>query len=104
MLIYNTSFHVDGEALIGPFLTYMRDYYLPAATARGYLRNPRLMRLLTDVGEGLFGYALMCECDSAADLKRWKQEIEDVLLSSFRDRFGERILTFSTTMTVIKTD
>lgn len=98
MLIYNTSFHVDGEREVSKFLSYMRDVYLPAVTARGYLTNPRFVRLLTDVGDGILGYCLMCDCQDVKTLKQWKIEIGDTLMSSFHDHFGERILTFSSTM------
>ena len=98
MLIYNTTFHVDGERLLGQFLTYMRDIYYPAVTARGYLHNPRFVRLLADVGEGLIGYALMCEVEDVVTLKKWKNEIGRTLESNFHDHFGESILMFSTAM------
>lgn len=98
MLIYNTTFHVDGEHLLSPFLTYMRDEYLPAALAQGYLRNPRFVRLLTDIGDNLTGYALMCEVQDVLVLKKWKKEVAPALESAFHQRFGEKILMFSTTM------
>ena len=98
MLIYNTTFHVDGERYLSAFLTYMRDVYYPAVTARGYLKNPRFVRLLADVGEGLIGYALMCEVDDIKVLKKWKNEIGHTLESNFFDHFGENILMFSTAM------
>lgn len=98
MLIYNTSFHVDGEALIGPFRTYMRDVYLPKVTERGYLKHPRFVSLLTDIGEGMQGFAVMCEVENVIVLKKWKKEIGDALMSDFHDHFGEKILTFSTSM------
>lgn len=98
MLIYNTSFHVDGEALIGPFRTYMRDVYLPRVTEHGYLRNPRFVSLLTDIGEGMQGFAVMCEVDNVVELKKWRKEIGDQLMADFHTHFGDRILTFSTSM------
>lgn len=98
MLIYNTTFHVDGEHQLSPFLTYMRDEYLPAALRKGYLRNPRFVRLLTDIGDNLLGYALMCEVDDVVALKRWKNEVGHDLESAFHQKFGEKILMFSTTM------
>jgi len=98
MLIYNTTFHVDSEHMLPAFLTYMRDIYRPAVTARGYMKTARFIRLLTDVGDGLVGYALMCEVEDIQTLKRWKQEIGHTLESSFYDHFGTKILMFSTTM------
>jgi hypothetical protein len=98
MLIYNTTFHVDGEQHVAAFLTYMRDVYVPTAIRNNYLRNPRFVRLLTDVGEGLFGYALMCEVEDVQTLKKWKLETGHTLESNFHQRFGEKILMFSTSM------
>lgn len=102
MLIYNISFHIDDEAFIRPFLSHMREHFLPAVTAQGYLRQPRFMRLLTDIGDGLVGYSLMCECDSAADLKCWKREVGDALLAALSHHFGDKVLTFSSTLRVVQ--
>lgn len=101
MLIYNTSFHVDGEDHLSEFLQYMRDEYLPTALSGGYLRNPRFVRLLTNIGDGLLGYSLMMETDGVATLKSYKKEIEPDLDQKFVAKFGDRILRFSTTMTEI---
>jgi hypothetical protein len=98
MLIYNTTFHVDGERHLSSFLNYMRDVYVPAAIEKGYFRNPRLVRLLADVGDNLFGYALMCEVEDIQQLKKWKLEIGHTLESNFHQQFGEKILMFSTAM------
>lgn len=98
MLIYNTTFHVDGERTLSPFLTYMRDEYYPHVTEGGLMRNPRFVRLLTDIGDDLTGYALMCEVDDVVALKKWKQETGRKLEEKLHERFGEKVLTFSTTM------
>jgi len=101
MLIYNTSFHVDGEKLVSAYRTYMRDVYLPKVTERGYLKNPRFVSLLTDIGEGMFGFSLMCEVENVVVLKKWRKEIGDALMADFHSHFGEKVLTFSTSMKVL---
>ena len=98
MLIYNTTFHVDGERLLSQFLTFMRDEYMPKATAKGYLQHPRFVRLLTDIGDNLTGYALMCDVEDVVKLKKWKQEIGHDLETLVHKQFGEKVLMFSTTM------
>jgi hypothetical protein len=98
MLIYNTTFHVEGENNLSPFLTYMRDVYVPAAIRDGLLQNPRFVRLLTEVGDNLFGYALMCEVEDVKILKKWKLETGRTLESNFHQQFGEKVLMFSTSM------
>lgn len=98
MLIYNTTFHVEGEHLLPPFLTYMRDVYRPAVTQRGYVKSTRFVRLLTDIGDNLIGYALMFDIDDVQVLKKWKLEVGRELEANFHKQFGEKILCFSTTM------
>lgn len=98
MLIYNTTFHVDGELTLSPFLTYMRDEYFPHVTDGGFLRNPRFVRLLTDIGDNLTGYALMCEADDVVALKKWMLATGRTLEANLHKRFGEKVLMFSTSM------
>lgn len=98
MLLYNTSFHVDSEHYLSQFLTYMRDNYLPAIQQGGYMTNVRFVRLLTDIGDNLIGYSVMGEVADMQKLKKWKLEIGREADANFHKEFGEKILTFSTTM------
>lgn len=101
MLVYNTTFHVE-EAMLQSFLCFVKDEYFPKVTVGGYLENPRLVRLLGDVGEGLFGYALMADCPGeAAALKKWRQATGDALIAKVQQQFGTKVLTFSTAMKVV---
>lgn len=98
MLIYNTSFHVDSEHYISKFLTFMRDNYLPAIQQGGLMTNVRFVRLLTDIGDNLIGYSVMGEVADMQKLKKWKLEVGREADASFYKEFGDKILTFSTTM------
>lgn len=102
MLIYNTTFHVE-EAVLQPFLCFIKDEYVPNVGRGGHLRNVRLVHLLGDVGEGLYGYAVMAEVpEEVAGLKKWRKETGDGLIASLQQKFGIKVLSFSTTMKVIK--
>lgn len=98
MLIYNTSFHVSGERTLQQFLTYMRDSYLPAISQHGYLQHVRFVRLLTDIGDDVIGYCVMGEATDVKVLKKWKSEVGNAADAAFHQEFGERVLTFSSTM------
>lgn len=101
MLVYNTTFHVE-EAVLQQFLCFVKDEYYPKVTAGGHLENPRLLRLLGDVGDGLFGYALMADCPGeAASLKKWRHETGDALIAEVQKKFGTKVLTFSTSMKLV---
>ena len=98
MLIYNTSFHVEGERTLQPFLTYMRDVYLPALRQGGLLLRLRFVHLLTDIGDEKFGYCVMVEVPDLKTLKKWKLEVANPADTNFHKEFGEKVLTFSSTM------
>lgn len=102
MLIYNTSFHLASEGVIQEFLTFMKGTYLPAVCSKGYVTNPRFVRLLGEVSEGAFGYAVMIDCEGeAVALKKWRKEVGDGLLAALQAKFGTQVLTFSTAMKVV---
>lgn len=98
MLIYNTSFHVDSEHELSKFLSYMRDTYLPAIAQDGLMQNIRFVRLLTDIGDNLIGYSVMGEFADLQKLKKWTLSIGRPADAAFHREFGEKVLTFSTTM------
>lgn len=98
MLIYNTSFHVDTERELSHFLTYMRDTYLPAIQEESLLQNVRFVRLLTDIGDNLIGYCVMADVRDLQVMKKWKLEVGRKADENFHKEFGDKILTFSTTM------
>lgn len=101
MLIYNTTFHVTGERTQSLFLDFMRDVYIPKTKVSSYLRNTRFVSLITGLGDNVSGYALMSEVENIADLKHWKKEKEEELLSLLYQRLGEGVLTFSTAMKIM---
>lgn len=98
MLIYNTSFHITGEALVARYLQFMREEYIPRALDGGLLVQPRFMRILTAVGDDVFAYSLMLEAADAAALKVWRQTVGTPLERAVAARFGESVLMFSTVM------
>ncbi|MBQ0056650.1 MAG: DUF4286 family protein [Bacteroidales bacterium] len=102
MLIYNTTFHVE-ESELQKFLCFVKDEYYPAVTRGGHMQNPRLVHLLGDVGEGLYGYAVMAECPGdVLELKKWRLETGNALIAKLSQEFGTKVLSFSTTMKVLK--
>lgn len=96
--IYNTSFHVDTEKDLSRFLTYMRDTYLPAIAQGEYMQHIRFVHLLTDIGDNLIGYSVMGEFSDLQKLKKWTLEVGRPADADFHREFGDKVLTFSTTM------
>lgn len=102
MLIYNTTFHVE-ESVLQKFLCFVKDVYFPTVTEGGFLQRPRLVHLLGDVGDGLIGYAIMADCPGEImNIKRWRDNSGTKLIQRMTTEFGTKVLSFSTTMKVIK--
>lgn len=83
------------------FLTYMKETYLPTVTTHPNVKGHRFVRLLTDVGEGLIGYSLMCDIEDVKQMKEWNNTCLAPALDAFHREFGETILPFSTSMKVL---
>jgi len=98
MLIYNTTFHIEGPKNSNEFVNYVRKEFYPQLTPNNHGIKARFVKLVTDMGNNMNGFALMIEADSLSSLKKWKQEIGDSLMEKLRGAFNFEILSFSTTM------
>ena len=96
MIVYNTTYHVDCD-ISGDFLDWMRDCYLPLATANGLVGNPRLMRLMGH-NEGGACFALQLEASTLGELQRWNQAVGKTLHEELTARFGDKVAGFTTFM------
>lgn len=98
MLIYNTTFHIEGQKNVTQFVDYMRNVYYPAALEGNCNVKVKFVRLVTDMGNGMTGFAFMVELDSMSVLKKWKEEIGDRIMEKLLGAMDFQILSFSTTM------
>lgn len=100
MIVFNTTFHV-GEAHCQEFLAWLREEYVPRATAHGVLTHPRLHRIMGHRGadaDGGVSYALQLEVASLGQLQRWNLDVGKDLMARMASRFGSRVVAFSTMM------
>lgn len=84
--------------IAGEFLVWVRETYIPAALASGHCSSPALTRILTEIEPGTTSFALhlhAADLDSAA---RWHDSDGAVLRDRLQQRFGQRIVFFSTYM------
>lgn len=100
MIVFNTTFHV-GEAHCQEFLAWLREEYVPRATAHGVLTHPRLHRIMVHRcadADGCVSYALQLEVASLGQLQRWNLAVGKDLMARMASRFGSRVVAFSTMM------
>ena len=99
MIIYNITFNVEDETK-DEWMNWIKKEFVPAMTKSGLLKNPQLRELLIDEQQGT-SYALQFEADSLNDLDIFKKEELFDLLSSVREKFGEKVVFFPTEMKII---
>lgn len=94
--IINTTFQVD-QSVEKPFLTWLRNEYIPTAAAVG-LTDPQLCRLLIEVEEGAVSYAFQLRSDNPSFAQAWFEAKASRLLNDMTSHFSQKVLYFTTFM------
>lgn len=98
MLIYNTTFYIEKEA-VTEGADYLKKHYIPAATAGGWVTEPRMSRVLGTPapgdGESISVQFRVADTDT---LNRWLAQCGQPLHRSLAERFGEKMVGFSTVL------
>lgn len=97
MIIFNTTFHVD-DSSSEAFTAWLRDSYVPQATASGLMTMPQLTRVLGSERDGGSSLALQLRCRDLATLRHWQQHTGATLTAMLATRFGASVAGFSTTL------
>lgn len=95
MIIYNTTFHIDQESL-KEALQYLKEEYIPKATASGFLHTPGLLRVMHMAEDGGCSYSVQFRVKNVDTLNFWLQNEGMLLHKGLVSRFGERVAGFST--------
>ena len=66
MLVYNTTYHVDDE-MIGNFLIWLKECYIPEVEKHGLLKTPRLCKVLNHREDTGVSYSLQWVAESPTD-------------------------------------
>ena len=60
--------------------------------------NVRFCKIMAEVQEGYTSYALQFDVETLNDIDTWKIEQENIIQINLRQKYGDNILFFSTTM------
>lgn len=100
MIIINTTFHVH-HSVEADFLQWLRSEYVVSATGDGGLVRPVLSRVMAETDPGSTGYALQMQAESMEEASGWYDGKASVLRVRMWDRWGERVLFFTTYLEVV---
>lgn len=95
MIIYNTTFHIAKESL-KEALQYLKEEYIPKATASGFLHTPGLLRVMHTEEEEGYSYSVQFRVKNVDTLNFWLKKEGMLLHKRLVSRFGERVAGFST--------
>lgn len=103
MLVYNTTYHVGLDDARN-FVIWIHQVYIPAATESGFLKRPRLCRILSHHDEDSECFSLQFEAEDTAKLHEWYVKKEAALHEELQKVFKDKVAGFSTIMEVIEGD
>lgn len=95
MIIYNTTFHIEEEAL-AEGLEFLQKEYLPAVSASGFMHNGKLRRVISDSEEKGHNYAVQFSVKNIDTLQYWMENEGNRIHAAMVKRFGHKIAGFST--------
>lgn len=95
MIVYNTTFHIDKETG-AEALKYLKEEYIPQATASGFLHTPGLLRVMNTAEDEGYSYSVQFRVKNAETLTFWLQSEGQALHKKLAGRFGHRVAGFST--------
>lgn len=95
MIVYNTTFNIENDILL-ECVDYLKKSYIPRAAASGFLRTPNLRRILQVETEDATSYSVQFHVKNPETLEYWMQSEGRALQKELINRFGSKIVGFST--------
>lgn len=102
MIIFNTTFHVH-ESVVDSFKEWVRKKYIPLAIETEGIMSPDFARILIEVQEGYASFAVQFKARSLDVAVEWHDGIGAALRGELSNKFGEKILFFTTYMESLET-
>ena len=95
MIIYNTTFHIHKE-IVAECLEFLKNTYIPKATASGLLFEPCLRRILHSEDEEGENYSVQFNTKDMQALNEWIRLVGAALQQELVKRYQDKIVGFST--------
>lgn len=95
MIIYNITFHVDKD-IRAESIQYLKEKFLPSASASGFLQQGCLRRVLHTPEEEGCSYAVQFHVKNMDTLQYWLDTEGNQIHAELVNRFGSKIAGFTT--------
>lgn len=97
MYVLNTTFHVH-KSVEEAFILWIKKDYIHSALSSGVFCQPSLLRLMLEVQEDSSSFALGLKADDMDVAASWHDNAGAELRRKLYDRFGEKVVFFTTCM------
>jgi len=101
MIIFNTTFHVEDDAL-NNYISFMKEIYIPKAANSGFLHEPRFARIHSQHEESGSSYSLQFKVKNVDTLNHWFATEGQALQQELTTKFGNKALGFVTLLEEIE--
>lgn len=102
MIILNTTFHVH-LSVIDSFTQWVRETYFPNAICCEGLFNPVFARILIEVQDGYASFAVQLSASNVDVAVNWHDGQAAELRRILGEKYGEKVLFFTTYMESLPT-
>lgn len=94
MIIYNTTYQID-PSVHDEALAWIRLELIPSLSSSKHLKNPRLVRVMTD-DESNKSYSLQFEVEDITTLNEWYKMHGASIYAGLTKKYGNNLLGFTT--------
>ncbi len=100
MIIYNTTYNVSNDKAVA-FIKWLRSRYIPLATESNELKEARLAHLMVTNEDKTNSFSLQFTVENVDVLEKWYHKQGAQLLHELETTFGQKVVGFTTIMTVM---
>lgn len=100
MIVYNTTYNVTNDKAVA-FIKWLRTRYIPFATESNELKEPRLAHLMVTNEDKSNSFSLQFIVENVDTLEKWYHKYGAQLLHEMEGSFGQKVVGFSTIMTLM---
>lgn len=100
MIIYNTTYNTNNSVAVS-FIKWLRTRFIPVATESGELKDARLAHLMVESDDNSNSFSLQFTVENVDTLEKWYQKYGAELIHELETTFGQKVVGFTTIMTVM---
>ncbi len=100
MIIFNTTYNASNDSAV-PFIKWLRTRYIPFATESGELKDARLAHLMVENDGKSNSFSLQFVVENVDTLEKWYHKYGAELVHELEEKFGQKVVGFTTIMTVM---